>query len=391
MGMTARILVVDDEAPLMRVLCETLQNEGHVAVGCTSGSQALLTLQEPGSAFGLILTDLMMPGMDGITLLREACRRDPLLVGVMMTGVGTITTAVEAMQAGALDYILKPFRLFEAMPVISRALAIRQLRVENRALERTVREHAAELELKNQELEAFSYSVSHDLRAPLRRIDQFVHILTSDHGDSLNPTAKRLLDRIGVNTTLMSSLIDDLLELSQVTQAPLTIEAVDVSEEARAIVETLRAQDPQRTVTVSIVLGITWQADRGLARIVLENLIGNAWKYTAKNPAASIQIGRYSQQPDTWFIRDNGAGFDMKQAGRLFAPFQRMHRAEDFPGTGIGLSIVARILARHHGAIRAESTPHVGTTFFISQTSQHQDARTAIPLTQHADPLSSLG
>lgn len=391
MGMTARILVVDDEAPLMRVLCETLQNEGHVAVGCTSGSQALLTLQEPGSAFGLILTDLMMPGMDGITLLREACRRDPLLVGVMMTGVGTITTAVEAMQAGALDYILKPFRLFEAMPVISRALAIRQLRVENRALERTVREHAAELELKNQELEAFSYSVSHDLRAPLRRIDQFVHILTSDHGDSLNPTAKRLLDRIGVNTTLMSSLIDDLLELSQVTQAPLTIEAVDVSEEARAIVETLRAQEPQRTVTVSIVLGITWQADRGLARIVLENLIGNAWKYTAKNPAASIQIGRYSQQPDTWFIRDNGAGFDMKQAGRLFAPFQRMHRAEDFPGTGIGLSIVARILARHHGAIRAESTPHVGTTFFISQTSQHQDARTAIPLTQHADPLSSLG
>ena len=363
MGTRGRILVVDDEAMLTHVLCETLQSEGHEVMGCTSGGQALAELQR--SRFDLLLTDLMMPDMDGITLMREACRADPMLVGVMMTGVGTITTAVEAMQAGALDYILKPFRLFDAMPVIARALEIRQLRVNNQALERKVREHAAELEVANQELNAFSYSVSHDLRAPLRRIDQFNGILLSDHAQRMDPAAQRLLDRIRVNTTLMGNLIDDLLALSHVNRTPLLTEDIDISAQAHEVVEILRQQSPQRTVAVSIDPRISWRADRGLTRIVLENLIGNAWKYTTKTASPTIRIEAQAGR-DAWSIHDNGVGFDMKQAGNLFAPFQRLHSPDEFPGTGIGLSIVARIIARHHGQIRAESAPGRGAAFFVS-------------------------
>jgi signal transduction histidine kinase len=366
MPASARILVVDDEELIRKALCETLQLEGHVAVGCQSGPEALEHLRRPGSGFDLILTDLMMPGMDGITLLRHACQHDPLLVAVMMTGVGTVATAVEAMQAGALDYILKPFRLFDAMPVITRALAVRALRVQNRALERQVREHAAELELKNQELEAFSYSVSHDLRAPLRRIEQFSERLASEHGTRFDPAARHLLERIGANTALMSKLIDDLLQLSQVTQGPLTITEVDLSAEAQAVIDTLRAQEPERMVSVRIAPDLTWRADPGLTRIVLDNLIGNAWKYTARTPAAVIEIDRMPSHPETWYIRDNGVGFDMVRADRLFRPFQRLNPQGEFPGTGIGLSLVARIIARHHGTIRAEGAPGRGATFFIS-------------------------
>src|ERR1043165_1654881 len=379
---TARILVVDDEVALMRVLCETLQIEGYETVGCASAEEALPVLDRPGESFDLVLTDLMMPGIDGIGLLREACRKDPVLAGVRRAGGGTIGTAGESMKAGALDYILKPFRLFEALPVLTRALGIRRLRLDNIALERQVRAHAAELELKNEELEAFSYSVSHDLRAPLRRIDQFANILVGDHGAGLAPEARRLLDRICANTGLMGTLIDDLLALSHVTSGVLQPEDVDLSAEARSIIEGLQAQDPARTVAVTIQPGIRWRADRGLAHIMLENLLGNAWKYSAKNPRAVIEMGWHPTVPGTWFIRDNGAGFDMKQAGRLFKPFQRMHRAEDFAGTRIGLSIVARIVGRHQGTIRAESAPGAGATFLVTAAAADQPAPVA--LAQHA-------
>jgi light-regulated signal transduction histidine kinase (bacteriophytochrome) len=308
-----------------------------------------------------------MPQMNGIELLRAASAYDPNLVGIMMTGVGTIVTAVEAMQAGALDYILKPFRLLEALPVIARALEVRRLRLHNQRLEQQVRDHAANLEMKNAELEAFSYSVSHDLRAPLRRIEQFSSMLMTDHFKENDPSAQRLLGRIEANTKLMSTLINDLLTLSQINRASLSCQHIDLSAEARQVIDHLQQQEPQRHVEIIITPGLSWEADRGLSRIVLENLIGNAWKYTAKCQHACIEIGRpEGLLTGSWFVRDNGIGLDMKQAERLFQPFQRFVGSEDFPGTGIGLSIVARIMARHRGAIHADSFPGSGTTFTLT-------------------------
>ena len=223
------------------------------------------------------------------------------------------------------------------------------------------------LEAAVRELEAFSYSVSHDLRAPLRTISAFTHALVEDIGHLLDERSRDHLRRVLAATARMSDLIDALLELSRITRAPLGRHRVDLSAVAVAVVDDLRRRDPERVVSLTVDSDLVVQADGRLVRILLDNLVGNAWKFTTKTQAAHIEIG--AKQIDgerVYFVRDNGAGFDMAYAERLFAPFQRLHSEREFAGTGIGLATVRRIVERHGGRIWAESEVGRGATFHFT-------------------------
>ncbi len=224
-----------------------------------------------------------------------------------------------------------------------------------------------ELERKNKELEAFTYSVSHDLRTPLRSIDGFSQALLEDCLEGLDAKGQGYLRRIRDAAQRMGGLIDDLLQLSRIDQADLRRTPVNLSALARQAVAELRSQHPHRKVEVDIRDGLIVDADSRLMRILLENLFSNAWKFTGKTQDARIGFG-VDEQPGgpAYFIRDNGAGFDMTYAGKLFGVFQRLHRQEEFPGTGIGLATVQRIVHRHGGRVWAEGKPDVGATFHFS-------------------------
>jgi signal transduction histidine kinase len=375
LSVTGKLLIVDDEPAQMRALSTTLESEGYVVAGFTSGKQALDHLR--AQTFDLLLTDLTMPEMDGIEVLRAAQQIDPHIVGLVMTGHGSIESAVAAMKAGALDYILKPFTLRTMRPVLQRALTVRRLIGENLELrrsedmvrrlntdlERQVDERTEQLTEANRELEAFSQSVSHDLRAPLRAINGFGNVLIEEFGAQLDPRARSYVDKMLTAGTRMEQLIADLMRLSHASAVELRSTAVDLSSLAATTVSDLREVDPLRKVDVRIDADMTCQGDPQLLRIALENLIGNAWKFTRDVANARIEIGRAPSKVGGFFVRDNGAGFEPSQARHLFAPFRRLHSTSQFPGTGVGLSIVQRIIRRHGGRISAEGAVGQGATF----------------------------
>jgi len=228
----------------------------------------------------------------------------------------------------------------------------------------TATRHAAQLEVVNRELEAFSYSVSHDLRAPLRSIDGFSSALMEDYGDKLDEQSKSHLVRIRAATQRMAQLIDDLLKLAFVTRSEMHMWKVDLSQLANVILAEFERAEPNRKIECVVQEHVISQGDPLLLRSVLENLLGNAWKFTSKTPQAKIEFGTEDQGGETvYFVRDNGAGFDMTYAGKLFGPFQRLHIATDFPGTGVGLATVKRIIHRHGGRVAAEGAVGKGATF----------------------------
>ena len=235
--------------------------------------------------------------------------------------------------------------------------------LEQRVLERTAQLHAA-----NQELEAFSYSVSHDLRTPLRSIDGFSQALLDDNAKQLDAQGKSHLQRIRAATQRMGQLIDDLLNLAHVTRTPLHHDTVDISAMAASIIAEFKSQEPERKVRVDIQPDLTAEGDPTLLRVMLENLLSNAWKFTGKTGIAQIELGRTAQTKteQTFFIRDNGAGFDMTFVGNLFGAFQRLHNASEFAGTGIGLATAQRIVSRHGGRINASSTVGQGAVFYFT-------------------------
>lgn len=239
---------------------------------------------------------------------------------------------------------------------------IRDLNVE---LEARVEERTKQLEVANKELESFSYSVSHDLRAPLRAIDGFSQALVEDYGEQLDDRAQNYLDRVRKAAQRMADLIDALLQLARVARAAITYTTVDLTAIAESFCEELRERDPERHVTYVVQPGLIASGEPNLLRAVLENLLGNAWKFTRKAENPTITVGK-TPDGSEFFIRDNGAGFDMAYGNKLFGAFQRLHAAEEFEGTGIGLATVARIIHRHGGSIRAEGELGKGATFYFS-------------------------
>lgn len=311
--------------------------------------------------------------------LREAHYRTTLaeagvasLLAVPLVARGEVIGAVgfDRLQEGAGwgEEVLVLMKVVADIMVnaIERERASGQVRRLNEELEQRVRERTSQLEAMNAELESFSYSVSHDLRAPLRHIDGYSRLLEEEHAGALDAQGRRFLSRVRVAVERMGLLIDDLLALSRVTRAQIRIETIDLSALAEGIAQELFASEPRRAHEWKIEPGLRVHADRRLIAIVLQNLLGNAWKYTRRAAVSRVAFGQTERDgARAFFIRDNGAGFDPDYAGKLFKPFQRLHGAEEFEGSGIGLATVHRIVARHDGAVWAEGRPGEGATFWF--------------------------
>ncbi|MCP4129729.1 MAG: HAMP domain-containing protein [bacterium] len=284
--------------------------------------------------------------------------------------ITNLALKVQAFASGNLDESIDPIeskdeigRLIDDVEIMRKAIKDLTEHLEDKVEERTL-----ELEASNKELEAFSYSVSHDLRSPLRSINGFSQCLMEDYFDNLDDEGKSYLNRICAASQRMSELIDDILSLSRLTRSEMNREDFNISGVVQEIVSDLQDRDPDRTVDVSVQDGIIVNADPRFMRVVLENILGNAWKYTAKKENARIEFGVQDDEGErVYFIRDNGAGFDMNHAGKLFLAFQRLHTNDEFEGTGIGLATVQRVIKRHGGNIWAEGEVGKGSTFYFSK------------------------
>lgn len=303
---------------------------------------------------------------------------DPLAIAGMRGAVLACLAAPDGAAVGVLcafapeafaDFtrVEALFRIFasRAQAELMRMRAERALLTLNLDLEARVRERTTQLEAANRELEAFSYSVSHDLRSPLRAIDGFLNIVVENAAPSLHPDDRALIDRVLASCVRMNALIDDLLDLSRISRIEVARERVDLSAMGREVFQQLRQAQPGRAVRSTVAAGLVADCDPALLRIVLTNLLDNAWKFTARTADACVELACL---PDStgqacFYVRDNGAGFDMRYAAKLFTPFQRMHRRDEFEGSGIGLVIVRRIIARHGGSIDVEAAPGLGATF----------------------------
>ena len=230
-----------------------------------------------------------------------------------------------------------------------------------------MRVRTAELEASNRELEAFSYSVSHDLRAPLRAIDGFAQIVAEDYAPRLDETGREYLQRIRVATQKMARLIDDLIDLARLTRQAMKREQVNLSQIVEQILSELRQEDPDRLIEIHVEPRLIAAADRALIRVALENLLRNAWKFTSRREVAQIRFhAEMRDRQIIYCVSDNGAGFDMSFASKLFLPFHRLHGISEFAGTGIGLATVQRVIQRHEGRVWAQSAPDEGASFFFT-------------------------
>ncbi len=405
-----RLLTIDDSPTYLEALSTALRGEGYEVTSATGGQAGLDCLKT--DSFDCVIVDLIMPEIDGI----EVCRRLALMMPPSEHPVIIILTAFEAkedmtrgLEAGADDFVGKSSDITVLKARVRALLRRKSFQEENRRIREQLHRKEVEaaqarsaqevaevraavsnelertnlvldrtnrmLQRTNKELESFSYSVSHDLRAPLRSIDGFSKLLFEDYGDVLDERAHDYLRRVREAAQRMGHLIDDLLELSRAARADLRRKPIDLAIIARGVIQKLQESAPDRAVEIRIPDTVTATGDPRLMQIVLEKLLGNAWKFTAKTETPLIEFGAVkfndvksnieNQDAEThYFVRDNGAGFDMAFVERLFTPFQRLHQDTHFPGTGIGLATVQRIVDRHGGRVWAEAEVDRGATFF---------------------------
>jgi len=377
------VLIVNDNPSALLSLTTVLENLGERLVPALSAREALAYLLNHDVA--VILLDVNMPEMDGYeaaSLIRQRTRsQDTPIIFVTAMSVGDTAKAV-AYRLGAVDYLFTPVSpeilrakvswfadLYRKTNQVKQQSA--ELSAANSALEQQLSEILRlnqELETANEQLEAFSYSASHDLRGPLRAIRGFSYLLQEDAGERLNKTCQEHVQQIVTGVIKMDQLIEDLLQLAKVTKAEMRTSSVDLSNLARGIAVELAQEHPERHVELDIAEGVNVRGDEALLAVALRNLLQNAFKFTSHRPEARIEFGASSESGDALgcWIRDNGAGFNSGNAERLFSPFCRLHTEADFPGTGIGLAIVQRVIRKHGGKVWAEGEVDRGATFHFT-------------------------
>jgi signal transduction histidine kinase len=417
--MTAvHVLIAEDSPTQAQLLRHLLEEQGYEVTTAGNGLLALEAMRQRKPT--LVVSDIVMPEMDGYALCR-AIKNDPHLRDVpvvIVTSLAGIQDIVMALDCGADNFIRKPYEPRELIARIQYILSNRELRGERgghvrlgleiflggkkhfitsereqildllvasyeqavrvneelkerdqviSALNADLERHAAHLEAANRELAAFSHSVSHDLRAPLVTIDGFTAQLQKEAG-ALSPQGRDNLRRVRESVKRMAQLIEDMLHLSKVTQAELHREPADLAQLALEVVDELRAHQPGHAVQFVVPPSVPAHCDVRLMRIALANLLGNAWKFTSKRADARVEfsVERAAGAEPVYCVRDNGAGFDMAYAGKLFTPFERLHANGDFPGTGIGLATVQRIIERHRGRLWAEAAVGQGAAFYFT-------------------------
>ena len=366
----ARILVVEDDGVLALDLADTLDELGYTVAGTATRGEEAIDLARRIHPH-LILMDVGLAGdIDGITAA-ETIRDEHDVPVVFLTAHADDDTLQRATHADPSAYLVKPFKAPDLRCVIEIALHKHatdvRLRENERWLELTLQQRTAALEAANSELEAFNYSVAHDLRAPLRGIDSFSRLLIDKYSQQLDDEGLAYLDRVRAAAARMSQLIDALLTLAQVGRGELQPSELDFSDLVQTVASEIAAANPERNVRVAIAPGMRAYGDPRLLRVVVGNLLENAWKFTGRRKRPAIEVGpvQNTTQP-TYYVRDNGAGFDPAYASRLFAAFQRLHAEREFPGTGIGLAIVHRVISRHGGTVWADSRPDQGATFYFA-------------------------
>jgi len=368
---TVSILIVDDDSTKRFALKTILAPLGENVVEASSGADALRQLLR--QEFAVILLDVRMPVMDGFEtaqLVRQRPRSE-LTPIIFVTALDQAETDMgRGYDLGAVDFVFAP-----VVPAILRAKvtvfvelyrARQELRRYRSRLEMLVEERTTALTAINRELEAFSYSVSHDLRAPLLAFDGLSKTMLDEYGDRLDKRAKDNLKRMRGASQRMTSVFDGLQTLFRLTSGEVHREPLDITALAKDIVAGTRASAKKRDVKVEIARAMTASGDKRLVRILLTNLLSNAWKFTSVKSSARIEVGTEMVEGESRiFVRDNGVGFDMIYAHRLFGAFQRLHSQSEFPGAGIGLATARRIVNRHGGRIWAEGAAGEGATFYF--------------------------
>jgi len=400
------LLIVEDSPVQAKKLRFLLEENGYKTQVCTDGKEAMKFLS--GSRPLLIISDIVMPGMDGYELC-SAIKSSHDLKGIpviLLTSLRDPLDIIRGLQAGADNFITKPYEEHYLLSRIQYLLLNHDFRqgggaemvieimfrgkkyainsekkqildlllsVFEAAIQRNdeLIQTQAQLETANEdltaanhELESFAQTVSHDLRSPLHLIKGYAQIILDEYSSVMPPEVLKYLAIMDQSVNSMAGLVEDLLNFSMSGKAELKIGKVDLTGIATNIIERLKMMNPERQVETRIESGLQADADPGLIGIVLENLLNNAWKYSGKNPAAVISLGSKIENGEKlFFISDNGDGFDMSGAYKLFKPFQRLHTRQEFQGTGVGLATVSRIIERHGGHIRAEGKKGEGATF----------------------------